>query len=202
LDSLLHLMRRNRGNRKFSDRPVRKPILDKILEAGNSAPSGVVEGVHIFVIDSDDKRNDIHRLCVETERVWLSGQPASVRKRITSSPEYDSDLEYILKAPLLLIVSTRPNDPECPYAVEVAFIAIGYMLVMANGMGLIAAPYAPSIMDDVDEKRLNSMLSLPPGECIQALLPIGYPESPSVDIHKGSVRNIFLNEFGTYYFSS
>ncbi len=202
MDSLLHLMKRNRGNRNFSDRSVSKVVLDKILEAGVSAPSGVVDSVHILVVDQIEKRQSIHRICFETERIWLSGQPASVRERIMKSPDFDPTLEYLLKAPVLLVVSTRPNDPESPHAVECAFIALGYMLVMANGLGLITAPYAPSIMDDSDEKQLNAIMKLPPGESIQALLPVGYPEKPVKPIARHTYRNVFFNEYGNNYFQT
>lgn len=193
-------MKKNRGNRHFSDKPVEVDTIIKILEAGCAAPSGAVDGVHIFVVDREEKRHAIHRMCVETEKEWMALQPVSVRERIIQAPDYDPELAFLIKAPLLLVVSTRPRDPEFPYAVESAFITIGYMLVMAQGIGLIAAPFAPSILHETDVNRLNTILKLPPGESIQALLPVGYPEIPMDSDIKWSRRNIFLNEFGKNYF--
>lgn len=199
MDSLLHLMKRNRGVRKFSGRRVPEHVLLKILEAGSAAPCGAIDGVHIFIIDRDDKRESIHRICVDTEREWLASQPLSVRQRINASADFDPGLGFLRNAPLLLVVSTRPRDPEFPYAIESAFIAIGFMMVLANGFGLIAAPFAPSILHETDVNRLNSILKLPPGESIQAFLPLGYPaEAPSgAPVFTG--RNIYLNEFGNKF---
>jgi len=193
-------MKRNRGNRNFSERKIPDELLIKILEAGSAAPSGAIDGVHIFVVDEQKKRDSIHQICVETEKEWMGSQPLSVQKRIVSSPDHDPSLIFLRKAPLLLVVSTRPGDPEFPYAVESAFIAIGYMLVMANGLALIGMPFAPSILHETDVNRLNSILNLPNGETIQAFLPVGYPSVPSETVSKWTGRNIFHNEFGKKYF--
>ena len=193
-------MKRNRGNRNFSDRKVPEQILLKIVEAGNIAPSGAIDGVHIFIVDETTKRDAFHRICVETEKEWMDSQPLSVRKKIVESPDYDSGLNFLRKAPLLLVVTARPRDPEFPYTIESAFITIGFMLVMANGLELIAAPFAPSILHESEVNRLNGILNLPPGETIQAFLPIGYPAVPPEHFPGRTGRNIFHNEFGKKYF--
>lgn len=200
MDSLLHLMKKNRGNRRFSDKPISKELVNKILEAGSAAPAGPVDGIHIFVIDKKEKRQDIHRICVDTEQKWMTMQPISVQERIVQGPDYDPNLSFLIDAPLLLAVSTRPRDPELPYAVESAFMAIGYMLVMTKGIGLIATPYAPSVFHHIEVNYLNEILKLPPGETVQALLPIGYPEAPQDTVRKWSGRNVFLNEYGVRFF--
>lgn len=200
MDSLLNLMKKNRGNRRFSDKPIPEELVVKILEAGSVAPSGPIDGIHIFIIDRKEIRQDIHRICVESERKWMAMQPACVQERIVQGPDYDPNLSFLIEAPLLLAVSTRPRDPELPYAVESAFMTIGYMLVMTKGVGLIAAPYAPSVFHHTEVNRLDEILKLPLGETVQALLPIGYPEIPLDTVHNWSGHNIFLNEYGTRFF--
>lgn len=202
MDSLLNMMKKNRGNRAFSDQPVPPDILRKILEAGSIAPSGAINGIHIYVVDDSEKRQAIHAICVETEEEWMLSQPAGVQHRITSAPDFDPTLQFLKNAPLLLVVSTRPKDPEVPYAVESTFIAIGYMLVLVNGLGLICAPFAPSILHEKDVVRLNSVIKLPPGETIQALLPIGYPKRPDETPHIRPGPNVFHNVYGIKYFSN
>ncbi|HPQ38955.1 MAG TPA: nitroreductase family protein [bacterium] len=199
MDSLLNMMKKNRGNRAFSDESVPPEIVHKILEAGSIAPSGAINGVHIYVVDDSEKRKAFHEICVETEEEWLLSQPPGVQHRITSAPDFDPTLRFLKRAPLLLVVSTRPRDPEIPYAVESAFMAIGYMLVLANGLGLICAPFAPSILHEKDVERLNSILKLPPGETIQALLPIGYPASPEETPPMRPGPNVFHNVYGNTY---
>ena len=202
MNSLLDMMKKNRGNKKFTNEPVSRDILVKILEAGAAAPSVVINGVHIYVVDDPAKRVNIHDICVETEKLWVASQPVSVRERITSAPYFDPRLEFLEKAPLLLVVSTRPRDPEIPYAVEAAFMAIGYMLVMAKGLGLTTALFAPSILHEKDADRLNSILELPAGESIQAFLPMGYPCEESEPRVSNAGRNIFHNRFGDKFFTS
>ncbi|MCD4654854.1 nitroreductase family protein [bacterium] len=195
------MMKNSRGKRNFSDKPVPHDVLLKILEAGGAAHSGIVNGVHIYVMDDPEKRRAIHEICVETEKEWILSQPASIQDRITSAQDYDPGLKFLKKAPLFLIISTRPLDPEIPYAVESAFMTIGYMLVMAKGMGLISAPFAPSILHNKDANRLNSILKLPGGESIQALLPIGYPTSTGKVLAEHPIQNIFHNVYGDKYFT-
>jgi len=201
VDSLLDMMKKNLGKRDFSDTPVPRNLLLKILEAGGTAPSGVSNGAHIYIVDNPEKRRAIHEICVETEELWLKMQPSTIQQRITTARDYDPELTFLRKAPVLLVVSTRPQDPEIPYAVESAFITIGYMLVMAKGVDLISAPFVPSILHNKDAERLNSILKLPHGESIQALLPIGYPTSSADTSGKRPSRNIFHNVYGKKFFT-
>ncbi|MBN1296458.1 nitroreductase family protein [bacterium] len=201
MESLLSMMKKNRWNRQFSSEKVPAGVVDKILEAGSAAPSGVVNGVHIYVVDAAEKRKAFHQICVETEEEWMLSQPESVQRRITSSPDFDPTLAFLKTAPLLLVISTRPRDPEVPYAVESAFMAVGYMLVMVKGLGLICAPFAPSILHQKDVERLNSILRTPMGESIQVILPIGYAEKPDDLPRDKPAPNVFHNEFGNKYVS-
>lgn len=201
MNSLLDMMKRNRGVRNYSDQPVSRTSLLKILEAGAAAPSGIVNGVHIYVVDAPDKRKQIHSICVETEREWLKTQPQSVQRGIKNAPGFDPELLFLRKAPLLLVVSTRPQDPEIPYAVEAAFMALGYMMVMIKGIGLIASPFAPSVLHEKDADRLNSILEMPDGEAIQALLPIGYPLKTESASRRPFGKNVFHNRYGEKFFS-
>jgi len=194
-------MKRNRGNRNYSHRPVPEDSLVKILEAGAAAPSGVVNGVHIYVVDDSEMRQEIHSICVQTEKEWIGDQPTIVQEQITSASDYDPGLEFLNKAPALLVVSTRPQDPEIPYAVEVAFMAIGYMIVMAKGLGLNASPFVPSVLHEKDADRLNSLFNMPVGESIQILLPVGYPASSVNAEKRTAIKNVFHNEYGKKYFS-
>ncbi|MBN1551919.1 nitroreductase family protein [bacterium] len=195
MESILNLMKCRRGVRQFADRAVPEKVLSKILEAAIYAPSGV-GGAHILVVDDQELRKKIRSICEIGERQWVDSQPLSVRERIVAQPNFSYSLEFLETAPALLIVSTRPRDPERPYAVECAFLAVGYMLVMIEGLGLGTITYTPSVTDEKQSKILEELLGLPEGEKIQVILPVGYPESkPKHDTGKAQY-SVFHNRFG------
>ncbi len=197
MESLLQLMKCRRSVRKFQDRPVPQDIMIKILEAASVAPSGAgVGGTHIIVIDDPDVRRKLRKICDTGEKEWVNSQPASVRERILKLPGYSFQHEYLESAPLLLVVTTRPRDPEVPYAVESAFLAVGYMLVMIEGLGLGTVTYTPSITQEKDSRILNQLLNLPEGEAVQVILPIGYPEKKPTPKLKSGFYNVYHNSFG------
>ena len=100
-----------------------------------SAPSGM-GSCHVVVVRDSDIRQQLRIRCEAGEKRWFESQPISVRERLKSQPGYTQSTEFMETAPLLLVVTTRPMDPELPYAVECAFLSVGYMLVMIEGLGL------------------------------------------------------------------
>ncbi len=196
MNSILNLMKIRKGISDFSSQPVSNSILMKILEAGLSAPSGPSDSTHIIVVNHVELRRQLRLLCEESEKKWFDSLNPSIQKRMTTPRDYTFSLGFIENAPILLVVTTRPMDPEAPYAVESAFLAVGYMLVMLRGLGLESRPHTPSIMTDDDLVRLNGILKIPEGEKIQILLPIGYPIRDPQPMEFKGIYNVYLNFFG------
>jgi nitroreductase len=190
-------MKSRRSIREFSDRAISKRLLVKILEAASVAPTGAgVAGTHILVLEDPTIRRKLREICERGERDWVDSQPESVRERLSNLPGFSCTKEYIETAPVFLAVTTRPLDPEIPYAVESAFLAVGYMLVMIEGMGLGTVTYTPSFTRVDDEKLLDELLDLPEGETVQVFLPIGYPKIKRESKPEHGFYNVYHNQFG------
>lgn len=198
MDTLLNLMKSHRGIRNFSSKPVPKKVLKKIVEAGSVAPAGAgIESRHIIVILDAAIRHAIRMTCERGEIKWVESLPPSARERILNTPGFDTSLDYLEKAPILIVITTRPRDPEFPYAVESAFLSLGYMLVMVEGLGLGTITYTPSLVEDSTVAELSSLLKLPMGEAVQVMLPIGYPErDPLVKPVQKELLNVYQDSFG------
>ena len=195
MNSLLNIMKCRRGIREFADRPVESEILEKILEAAISAPSGFGDA-HIFVVDDLEIRRQLYETCETGEREWLESQLPKVQERIKAQPNFHDSPDFLKTAPLLLVVTTRPRDPEMPYAVECAFLSVGYILVMVEGLGLGTTTYTPSLAKETDSEKLNRLLRLPAGENIQVILPIGYPKNKPEPSPGKDFYNVFHNFYG------
>ncbi len=198
MDTLLNLMKSHRGVRNFSSKPVPRNILQKIIEAGSVAPAGAgIESRHIIVIEDAAIRHAVRTTCEAGEITWVESLPPSARKRILETPGFDTSLDYLEKAPILIVITTRPRDPEFPYAVESAFLSLGYMLVMVEGLGLGTITYTPSLIEDLADAELRRILGLPDGEAVQVMLPVGYPEQdPLMKPVRKELLNVYQDRFG------
>ena len=198
MDSILNLMKSRATTRYFSTRSVPEKILRMVVEAGMWAPSGAgIGGTKVVVLENKDLKSRIRQVCEQMERDWVESQPSSVQKKIKSMPDYTEGMEYMVRAPLLLMVTTRPKDPEIPHAIESAFLAVGYMLVMIEGLGLGSLTYTPSIKDEKYVKQFSEILHLPEGEEIQVILPLGYAENQDAIKRKKELYNVYKDQYGS-----
>lgn len=197
------LMKHRRSVRKYlKDKLVAEEILQKITNAAFYAPSAAnMHGFEIVVVTDQDLKKKIREVCEKGERSWVFGQQEDVKESILSLPNFSFQKTFLEEAPILLIVSTDPNNPNMPYAVESCWLSIAYMLLEIENHGLGSLTYTPSICLTDKKDELNKIVNLPESEHIQAILPIGYyenrPEPKELEnikkkkIHKNKfVRNI------------
>jgi len=74
---------------------------------------------------------------------------------------------YLENAPVLLVVFAR-NDIS--YSTESVWLAIGYMLLALEELGLTTVTYTPS-----DTRLVENVIEVPEGYRLEAILPIGRP---------------------------
>ncbi len=198
MDSLLNLMKSRATTRSFSEKPVPERILQLVVEAGMWAPSGAgIGGTKIIVVEDSPLKSKIRSICERMERDWVESQPVKVQEKIKSMPDFTQGMEYMEKAPLLLVVTTRPKDPEIPHAVESAFLAVGYMLVMIEGLGLGSLTYTPSLRDRDYRSGFADILQLPEGEEVQVILPLGFSGEPDTSKRKKELYNVYKDQYGS-----
>ncbi len=176
-DRLLSEMLTRRSCRSFSDEPVPRDVIEKVIAVGHSAPSGANRKPWRFVaIDDPGLKHEI-RIAAENEEY------ASYERRMP--PEWLEALEPLgtnAKKPFLeiapwLVVMFRIDWEEIDgkryhnyYPNESTGIAAGYFLMACHQIGLATLSHTPSPM-----RFLRNILGRPANEKPFLLVPVGYP---------------------------
>ena len=183
--------------RSFSDEPVPRDAMERILDCARRAPSAANEQMWRFLVLTSRER--IARLAALVEE-----KIAEMREKITSSRArehfdgYTSFFSHFGGAPALIVVCARPYDtiytrllerylPDGPHPelVDPAVMSIGAaaenMLLAAEALGLGACfMTGPTVA----QEELDSDLGLEEPWHVVALVPVGYP----ADEPKGGER--------------
>ena len=177
-----NVVENRRSIRQFSDRPVEKPLLEKVVETGTLAPNAHNRQSWRFLILTQkeimlqlaeemgiDFRSALMNSGVSGEEV--EERVEKRRVRLTSAPVVV--VLCVDTADLDQYSSQHRSDGEYLMAVQSAALAGGHMLLAAQALGLagvwMCAPlFAP--------QRVQAVLNLPETWLAQGLLLIGYPE--------------------------
>ena len=178
----LETLRRRRSIREFSDRPVSQAVIERLVAAAGSAPSGANKQPWRFVAVRDPAiKRAIREAAEAEERKLYAGR---------ANPEWLEDLAplgtnaekpFLEIAPWLVVVfkQTRNTDAgqggeQVNYVNESVGIAVGMFLAAAQFAGLATLTHTPSPM-----KFLGPILERPAHERPFMVIPVGYPAEGS-----------------------
>ncbi len=195
------ILNQRRSVRFFSDRPVPREVIENLILAAGTAPSGANKQPWRFVAVQDPVLKKEIREGAEAEerefyfrranRAWLADL------RAIGTDEHKPFLEI---APWLIVVFKlmKDDDPNNPsdqvyYVNESVGIAVGMLLAAAHFVGLVALTHTPSPM-----KFLGPILNRPKYERPYLLIPIGYPADDCVvpDLQRKSLEQIMVVDRG------
>lgn len=172
-------MRLRRTIRMFSDRPVAREIIEWVLLAAGSAPSGANKQPWRFVAVSNPVLKHTIRLAAEAEEREFYERRASPEWLADLAPfGTDSDKSFLDIAPWLIVVLKLVKDDDGSntyYTNESVGIAIGLLLAAAHHAGLATLTHTPSPMG-----FLAQTLGRPAHERPYLLIPVGYPAPDAV----------------------
>lgn len=160
-----------RGN--FSDEPVSRADLKRIVQAGIQAPSAMNEQVVSFVV---------------VDSPPLLQQIAAI---------IDRPVCRSAKAMIACVVDPRPILRGESYAVEDCAASVENMLLAVTALG-----YATVWLDGVlrvDDKaaRVGRLLDVPEGQIIRVLLPLGVPAEAKIQAERLPLeRRTWFNQYG------
>lgn len=171
-------MNTRRTVRDFSDKPIPENVIENIILAASTAPSGAHKQPWTFcVVKNPDIKEQI-RLAAEQE------EKESYESRMTD--EWLKDLQpigtdwqkpFLETAPYLIVVFKRSYELEQDdhkhqnyYVTESCGIACGFLLAAIHDAGVVALTHTPSPMN-----FLSKILKRPENEKPFLLIPIGYP---------------------------
>ena len=187
-----------RSVRDYSDKPVSKEIIENIIKAASTAPSGAHKQPWTFCAISNKELKHRIRLAAETEEKESYQRRMSERWIKDLLPlGTDPNKSFIDIAPWIIVAFKRNYEivdgekRNNYYVNESVGLATGMLIAAIHNAGLVTLTHTPSPM-----KFLNDLLERPKNENAFLLLPVGYPKNPAYvpDIHRKS-----LNEVAVFY---
>ena len=171
-------MDKRRTIRDFSDKPVPKEVIEKIVLAASTAPSGAHKQPWTFCIVSDPEIKKQIRIEAEKEEFEsYNGRMPEEWKADLLPLQTDWKKEFLETVPYLIIVFKRSYELEANghkhqnyYVTESCGIACGFLLTAIHHAGLAALTHTPSPMN-----FLSKVLNRPENEKPYLLIPVGYP---------------------------
>ncbi|MEO1448882.1 MAG: nitroreductase family protein [Bacteroidota bacterium] len=163
--------------RMFSDKPVPREVIENIIMAASTAPSGAHKQPWTFCAISDPKLKATIREAAEQE------EHRNYHGRM--SEEWLDDLKvfrtdwnkpFLETVPWLIVVFRRIYEVEDGqkhnnyYVNESVGLASGFLLQAIHHAGLVALTHTPSPL-----KFLSKILERPDNERPYLLIPVGYP---------------------------
>lgn len=158
-EEMLELIKRRQSDRSYSDKPVEKEKLDRIIEAGRMAPSACNAQPWKFIVVTDRKlRLEIARAC--------------------SAKILDMNV-FVSQAPLLIIIIREmPNTSSrigstiknTDYSLMDIGIATENICLQARAEGI-----GSCIIGWFDEKLVKKLLGIPSSKRVKLIITLGYP---------------------------
>lgn len=148
MKEFLELAKARYSVRKFSSRPIEQEKLDKILEAGNWAPTAVnYQPQKIYIIQSDEALAKINSAC-----------KCIYGAKMVLMFAYDENLDW-----------KNPKEPGCHSGEQDVSIAAVHIMLEAWDLGV-----ASCWVNLFSNSEVEKLFALPESEKIVLLMPLGY----------------------------
>lgn len=190
---------RRRTVREISDRPIPIEIINNILKAGSTAPSGAHKQPWTFCVVSNPEIKSKIREAAEAEEKESYANRMSERWLDDLKPLGTDDVKpFLEKAPYLVVVFKRVFEKDDDgkkynnyYVNESVGIACGFLISAIHNAGLVTLTHTPSPMNFLQE-----ILGRPENERAFLLLPIGYAEE---EVYVPKLSRKPLEDVADYY---
>lgn len=197
--AFLAWMDKRRTVRDFSDRPVSREVIENIILAASTAPSGAHKQPWTFCVVSDPTIKQIIRKEAEAEEYRsYNGRMSEEWLKDLRPLQTDWQKPFLEVAPWLIVMFKRIYEVEDGghkhnnyYVQESAGIAAGFLLAAIHHAGLVALTHTPSPMN-----FLGSILRRPENEKPFLLVPVGYPAE---ECRVPDLRRKGLDEVAFFY---
>lgn len=195
------IMRQRRSVRMFSDRPVDRAVIEDLIRAAGTAPSGANKQPWRFVAVRDAAlKREIRAGAEAEEREFYFKRANAEWLTDLKSIGTDEHKAFLEVAPWLIVIFKvmRDDHPgrlsdQVYYVNESVGIAAGFLLAAAHHAGLATLTHTPSPM-----KFLTRILGRPEHERPFLLIPVGYPAEDCAvpDLERKPVEEIMVLDRG------
>ena len=185
--------------RDFSDKLIPKAVMENIIAAASTAPSGAHKQPWAFCVVSNAKIKKQIRIEAEKEEFEsYNGRMPEAWKKDLLPLQTDWKKEFLEIAPYLIIVFKKSydfdgegNKTNTYYANESCGLACGFLLAAIHHAGLVALTHTPSPMN-----FLCKILDRPANEKPFLLIPVGYA---AAECWVPDIKRKKLNEVSCWY---
>lgn len=171
------LLNKRRTVREFSDKPVPRELIENVVMAASTAPSGAHKQPWTFCIVSNPTiKSEIRKAAEEEEYTNYHGRMGEEWLEDLVPFGTDWHKPFLEIAPYLIVVFKKSYDiingekRKCYYVQESVGLACGMLLAAIHNAGLVALTHTPSPMN-----FLQTILHRPENEKPFLLIPVGYP---------------------------
>lgn len=194
-----HWIDKRRSLREFSDQPVDIKVIENIIKAASTAPSGAHKQPWTFcVVSNAEMKKKIREAAEKEEHENYHGRMSD--RWLEDLKTFDTDWHkpFLETAPYLIIVCKRAYEMidgekiNNYYVAESVGLATGMLLAAIHNAGLVALTHTPSPMN-----FLTKILNRPDNERPFLLIPVGFPakEAKVPDIKRKPLEEVmFLYE--------
>ncbi len=172
-----NLLNKRRSVREFSDKPVPLELIENVIMAASTAPSGAHKQPWTFCVVSNPMiKSEIRKAAEEEEYTNYHGRMSDEWLQDLAPLGTDEHKPFLEIAPYLIVVFKKSYDlingekRKCYYVNESVGLACGMLLAAIHNAGLVALTHTPSPMN-----FLQKILNRPENEKPFLLIPVGYP---------------------------
>jgi iodotyrosine deiodinase len=187
---------KRRTVRDFSDEPVDIKVIENIIKAASTAPSGAHKQPWTFcVVANPEMKKKIREAAEKEEYENYHGRMSERWLKDLETFATDWHKPFLETAPYLIIVCKRAYEMvegekvNNYYVNESVGLATGMLLTAIHNAGLIALTHTPSPMN-----FLTKLLNRPENERPFLLIPVGYPskEAQVPDIRRKPLEEVMI----------
>ncbi|MBK9146591.1 MAG: nitroreductase family protein [Flavobacteriales bacterium] len=191
------LLNGRRSVRHFSDEPIAPAVIDSIIRAAATAPSGAHMQPWTFCVVTDPAiKRAIREAAEEEERENYNGRMSAEWLEDLAPLGTDEHKEFLEIAPCLIVVFKKAYGIKADgrkkkhyYVDESVGIASGMLLAAARNAGLVTLTHTPSPMN-----FLARVLQRPENERAFLLIPIGHaaPDCQVPDLSRKPLEEVMV----------
>ncbi len=198
-ESFYQTLDQRRSVRDFSDTPVPKEVIENIIKAASTAPSGAHKQPWTFcVISNPELKTQIRNAAEVEEKKSYEDRMSESWKKDLAPLGTDMNKPFLEISPWLIIVFKKAYDFDENgqkhnnyYVNESVGIACGMLISAIHNAGLGTLTHTPSPMN-----FLAKILKRPSNERAFLLLPVGYPKFPT---YVPDIKRKELEEVSEFY---
>ena len=198
VDSYFEWANTRRTVRDISDKPISKLVIDSLILAASTAPSGAHKQPWTFCAVSNPViKKKIREAAEKEEYDSYNGRMSERWLKDLEPIGTNWEKPFLEEAPWLIIVFKKIYELEGGhkknnyYVNESVGIACGMMISAIHNAGLVTLTHTPSPMN-----FLSKILDRPENERPYLLLPVGYPKN---EVYVPDLNRKPLEQVSTFY---